>query len=312
MTAVLSKSFAEASSGEARCLRSSVANTDESIVEMTTVASPEIDHSGLSHVGSVREDNQDSIRLSENYSTAERGLLYALADGMGGYSHGGIASATAIETFFETFYGSPSKDIPRDLKRSVDAANLGVFQASQRLGAIRMGTTLTAVNIYGQHLYLTHIGDSRAYLIRDQRATLLTADHTTVGELVRAKIISPDKVRTHAQRSVLTKGLGLKLFVQADITQHLLRNDDRLILCSDGVWSMIQDDEFAEMTVDSKDTQTLSQNLIDLALDRQSDDNVSVIAIHLQRLAPVTGHEARRGWSLPDLIRKRVYGHTNE
>jgi len=279
---------------------------------MTTVAAPEIDHSGLSHVGSVREDNQDSIRLSENHAAVERGLLYAIADGMGGYSHGGIASATAIETFYATFYGSPSRDIPRDLKRSVDAANLGVFQASQRLGAVRMGTTLTAVNIRGQHLHVTHIGDSRAYLIRDRRATLLTVDHTTVGEMVRAKIISPDKVRTHSQRSVLTKGLGLKLFVQADITQHLLRDDDRLILCSDGVWAMIQDDEFAAMSADSKDTQTLSQNLIDLALDRQSDDNVSVIAIHLQRLAPAAERESRRGWSLPNIIRKRVYGHTNE
>ena len=178
--------------------------------------------------------------------------------------------------------------------------------------AVRMGTTLTAVNIRGHHLYVTHIGDSRAYLIRDRRATLLTVDHTTVGEMVRAKIISPDKVRTHSQRSVLTKGLGLKLFVQADITQHLLRDDDRLILCSDGVWAMIQDDEFAAMSADSKDTQTLSQNLIDLALDRQSDDNVSVIAIHLQRLAPAAERESRRGWSLPNIIRKRVYGHTNE
>jgi serine/threonine protein phosphatase PrpC len=279
---------------------------------MTVSASPEIDHSGLSHVGIVREDNQDSIRLSETTSTAERGLLYAIADGMGGYSHGGVASQTALAAFYETFYESESKDIRRDLKRSVDAANLGVFQASQRLGAVRMGTTLTAVNILGQHLTLTHVGDSRAYLIRDKRATLLSADHTTVGEMVRARIISADKVRTHAQRSVLTKGLGLKLFVQADITQHSLQDDDRLILCSDGVWSMIQDDEFAKLAADSRDAQTLSQNLIDLAIDRESDDNVSVIAIHLQRLASTPEREVRRGWSWPNLLRKRVYDQPNE
>src|SRR5512147_764606 len=104
---------------------------------MTTAssqASPEIEYSGLSHIGSVREDNQDAIRLSGETLTADR-RLFAIADGMGGYSHGGIASQVALETFFETFYGDTASAVPRRLRRSVDAANLGVYQMAQRLGA---------------------------------------------------------------------------------------------------------------------------------------------------------------------------------
>src|SRR5258707_8714271 len=104
-----------------------------------------------------------------------------------------------------------------------------------------MGTTLTAAYVYGDVLYLAHVGDSRAYLIRDGRSICLTSDHTTVGDMVRSNLISSDKIRTHAQRSILTKSVGTALFVQPDIIQQRLREGDRLVLCSDGVWSVIED-----------------------------------------------------------------------
>jgi PPM family protein phosphatase len=267
----------------------------------------EIECSGLSHIGSVREDNQDAIRLSGDTPAADR-RLFAIADGMGGYSHGGIASQTALETFFETFYGDTAPVVPRRMRRSVEAANLGVFQMAQRLGAVRMGTTLTAVTIVGQQLHVAHVGDSRAYLIRDRRAQLITNDHTHVGDMVRMKVIPPDKVRTHAQRSILTKGLGLSLFVQPDITQLELQDGDRLVLCSDGVWSVVEDHEFALLATSAASMNDFSQTVIDLALDRQSDDNLSVVAVHLHRLGPVeTPAESRRSWNLLSPIRRRVW-----
>ena len=277
---------------------------------MTTApsqASPEIECSGLSHIGSVREDNQDAIRLSGETPAADR-RLFALADGMGGYSHGGIASQVALETFFETFYGDTTAGVPRRLRRSVDAANLGVYQMAQRLGAVRMGTTLTAATVVGQQLHVAHVGDSRAYLIRDQRAQCLTNDHTHVGDMVRMKVIPPDRVRTHAQRSILTKGLGLTLFVQPDITQVALQEGDRLILCSDGVWSVVEDQEFAQLAASAAHMTDLSQKLIDLSLDRQSDDNLSVVAIQLHHLDPAeTAAEPRRSWNPFAPLRRRVW-----
>lgn len=274
---------------------------------MTTASTHDIECSGLSHIGIVREDNQDAIRLSGDHPAADD-YLFAIADGMGGYSHGGIASQVALETFFETFYGDPAAVVPRRLKRSVDSANLGVYQAAQRLGAVRMGTTLTAVTVAGRQLHLAHVGDSRAYLIRDHHAQCLTNDHTRVGEMVRMKVIPPDKVRTHAQRSILTKGLGLALFIQPDITQVALHDGDRLILCSDGVWSVIEDHEFAQLSALAKDTADLSQRLIDLALDRQSDDNLSSVAIHVRHLGQAEAEPAqRRSRNLFLPLRRRVW-----
>jgi PPM family protein phosphatase len=274
---------------------------------MTTAPLQEIECSGLSHIGSVREDNQDAIRLSGETPSADR-RLFALADGMGGYSHGGLASQTALETFFETFYGDQAPAVSRRMRRSVDAANLGVYQLAQRLGAVRMGTTLTAVTVVGQQLHVAHIGDSRAYLIRDNRAQCITNDHTHVGDMVRMKVIPPDKVRTHAQRSILTKGLGLTLFVQPDITQVTVQESDRLVLCSDGVWSVIEDQEFAQVTASASDMHNLSETLVNLALERQSDDNLSVVAIHLQQIGSAeVPADQRRSWHVFAPLRRRVW-----
>jgi serine/threonine protein phosphatase PrpC len=258
---------------------------------------PEIESSGLSVVGPVREDNQDSIHLPDYGQAAASGLLFAVADGMGGYAHGGIASLLAIESLSNTLIAHNGSPIPRALQRSVEAANLKVYQKAQQLGAGRMGTTLTATYVLGEMLHLAHVGDSRAYLIRDRRATCLTADHTTVGDMVRAKILSPDKIRTHAQRSVLNKALGIGLFVQPDITQTKLREDDRLVLCSDGVWSVIEDDDFARIAVEKTSVNLISQNLIDLALQNKTDDNASVVVFHLKKLTPDftnTVHESQQ------------------
>ncbi len=255
----------------------------------------------MSHTGPVRDDNQDSIRLPEGELSAERVWLYAVADGMGGYAHGRVASTLALEKLFAVFYKETGTPIPQALRRGIESANLGVFQRAQQLSAGRMGTTLTAACLRGHTLHLAHVGDSRAYLVRDHRATCLTSDHTTVGDLVRMKVLSPDKVRTHAQRSVLTKGVGLTLFVQPDITKHTLKEGDRLILCSDGVWSMIQDHEFAELAAKTRGAREFSQSLVDLALERETDDNASVITIHIHSLSAAPAEEERRGksWGLP-------------
>ena len=262
---------------------------------------PDIEGHGLSITGPVREENQDSIRLPDRSQPAGDGLLYAIADGMGGYSHGGIASLLTLEAFSSTL-GVQNGSIPKTLRRGVENANLAVFQKAQRLGVGRMGSTITAAYVLGNLLFLAHVGDSRAYLIRGGRAVCLTADHTTVGDMVRAKLISANKVRTHAQRSVLTKAIGISLFVQPDITQHRLQSGDRLVLCSDGVWSVIEDEEFAHITTASS-VEVASDSLIKLALERETDDNASVIVFHLRRLVSASSSNQltskdRRWWQI--------------
>jgi protein phosphatase len=247
---------------------------------------PIIESSGLSDIGLVREDNQDSIHLPDGSHSPEMGLLYAVADGMGGYTHGAVASALAIQKLAETLYDGNGRPNPKYLRRGVESANLSIYKTAERLGAGRMGTTLTAAYIFDDALHLVHVGDSRAYLIRDRQATCLTTDHTTVGDLVRTRLITADKVRTHSQRSILTKSVGIGMFIKPDISRHKLKEEDYLILCSDGVWSVIQDEEFAQSVMESKGVDQVSKNLVKLALDRKTDDNVSVVTIHIRELSP--------------------------
>ena len=260
---------------------------------MTSTTLSEIEASGLSEVGHVREENQDAIRLAEPHRSGSDGLLYALADGMGGYAHGGVASSLALQTFFETFYDERTPMASKRLRRGIESANLAVYQAAQRMGVGRMGTTLTGLALFGNMLHIAHVGDSRAYLIRDGRTTCLTNDHTMVGDLVRMKVLSPDKVRTHAQRSVLNKALGLALFVHPEITELPLRANDRLIVCSDGIWAAIEDQEFGQVAMAARSPQELCRELVDLALARESDDNVSAIALHIRHIATAPLEKAR-------------------
>jgi protein phosphatase len=272
----------------------------------SSAASPILFH-GQTHAGLVRDDNQDAIRTSHNDDerTITHGHLYGIADGMGGYDHGGVASELALQMLFNTFYAGKPRQSAQNLRNGIRDANLGVYQAAQRIGT-RMGTTLTAINLAGNRAHVAHVGDSRAYLIRDGKATCLTNDHTPVGDLVRSRILGPEKVRTHAMRSKLNKSLGIELFVQPDISQVELRQGDVLILCTDGVWAVVQDDEFAQLVVKASDIAEASQNLIDLALERESDDNVSALAISIKALTvEATASAPERGWRLP-FFRNRV------
>ncbi len=246
---------------------------------------PEVESSGFSVAGLVRQDNQDAIHLHDMRFAPERGQLFAIADGMGGYSLGGIASKLALDSLINALF---SKDYPSpdSIKSGIENANLQVFNTAAQRGVGRMGTTITAAFLLGDTLHIGHVGDSRAYLIRKGSATCLTIDHTAVGEMVRAKLISPGKIRTHANRSVLTRAVGTGLFVKPDISKHKLQEGDRIILCSDGVWSVIEDDEFAEVA-NKIPAEHISKALVEMALQRESDDNASVVAFQINKILRV-------------------------
>jgi len=248
-----------------------------------------IECSALSEIGPVRQDNQDAVYLPSQTQSEDLRHLFAVADGMGGYSHGGLASSLALQVLTTELLNAASIN-PKSIRQSIENANLGVYKTAQKLGVGRMGTTLTAACIVGEMAYLAHVGDSRAYLIRNERVTCLTADHTTVGDLVRAKLISADKIRTHAQRSILTKAVGLGLFIQPDITNFRLQEGDRIILCSDGLWSLIQDHEFASIGRNSSPQET-SRCLVDIALNRETDDNASVVVFDIRKFSKIASRE---------------------
>jgi protein phosphatase len=258
---------------------------------------PGIEAHGLTDTGPVRQDNQDAIRFChpDDGLAARHGHLYGIADGMGGFSHGGIASALALEVLFKTFYAH--QGTPRErLRQSVQDANLGIYQMAARMGAGRMGTTLTAVHLAGHTLHVAHVGDSRAYLVRDGVATLLTQDHTRVGELVRLRLLSPDKVRSHQQRSVLDKCLGLELFVQPDIFAVPVRPGDRIVLCTDGVWGFVEDQDLADLAAGHSTLEGFNQAVLDAAMLRGSDDNLSLLSLHFRSLTGAPEPSPVKSW----------------
>jgi protein phosphatase len=266
---------------------------------------------GVSETGNVREENQDAIYYSDASDTSEKqtGFLFGIADGMGGFANGSIASKAALETLFETYEEIGKSVTKQKMKVAIQNANLRVYQEARRLAAGRMGTTLTCVHISGSEMMIGHVGDTRAYLVRNNTIQCLTNDHTRVAELIRMNLLPPEKARTHSQRSVLDRCLGIGLFVQPDIFTVKAFEDDIILLCSDGVWAVIEDDELLRMTLEVQNISQLPRVIIDKALELQSDDNVSCMAIHLQKLGSSAkkhaGEEVKSIFSkLFDVVRK--------
>lgn len=259
-----------------------------------------IESGGTSHAGYFRADNQDSIRLAGAVDEPRTGWICALADGMGGYEHGKTASLLAVNAVYQAFaepQPQKARGMANLLMLGVQAAHQAVLREASRLGAARMGTTLTAAALDGRRLHLAHVGDSRAYLVRGGEIRCLTSDHTVVGDLLRMKVIAESQVRGHDQRSTLTRAVGIQPEVQPELIEVELQEDDRLIFCSDGTWAVIEDEELAGLAASTSTMETVSQRIVQLALERDTDDNTSAIAVRFRKLPdkqPVFWRLARR------------------
>jgi protein phosphatase len=191
-----------------------------------------------SHRGRLRENNEDSV-YPENSGRTDGRLVVAVADGMGGHVGGEVASRLAIEAI------AAETDTP--LGARIAAANHMILEEVQANPELRgMGTTLTATELSETgRLVIAHVGDSRAYLLRSGILEQLTNDHTVVAEYVRAGSIRPEEAATHPQRSMLTRALGLYPDLDVDIIETRTRRGDRLMVCSDGLTSMVDHQRIA-------------------------------------------------------------------
>jgi len=218
-------------------------------------------------VGLVREGNEDSY-LTE-------GPLFAVADGMGGHRGGEVASQLAVETLEKLF-----KEGAGDLPDQVQEANRVVFERSVLDRKVAgMGTTLTAALVEGDRVRLAHVGDSRAYLLRDGTLRLLTEDHTLVHRMVSEGEISKEEAETHPQRSVLTRALGVDTVVDVDDDSLQVRPGDRLLLCTDGLTSMVSEDEIEDVLRTVPDPREAAQRLVRMANEAGGVDNTTVVIL---------------------------------
>ncbi len=231
--------------------------------------------------GPVREQNEDAVLISEPdpKMLETNGLLLAVADGMGGYQRGEVASRIAVETLKEVYYESPigENEIPDRLKRAFRTANERIFEDGSAEGQQNMmGTTLVAAVVKNNDLTLANVGDSRGYLIRANQANQITQDHSLVAEQVAAGAMTADEARESQHRNIITRALGHRNRVDVDIFEMRLLSDDRLVLTSDGMHDYVTDDDLARIPL-AKSADEAARELITMAIENQTNDNVSVL-----------------------------------
>ncbi len=241
----------------------------------------------------------------------QKGRLYAVADGMGGHAAGEVASRQAISTLFKKYYASPAIGIIERMKEAIKAANAEVHaQASLDRAKAGMGATLVAAVLQSDDLYVANVGDSRAYLVREQSIEQVTRDHSWVNEQVQAGIITAQEAREHLYRNIITRSLGTKLDVDIDFFQRKVRPGDVLVLCCDGLSNEIEDDEIARI-VSANSAQESAQALIDLANQRGGPDNTTTIVVRIgeviKRPLPALPLAVGGGLAVVILIAAAVY-----
>jgi PPM family protein phosphatase len=217
-------------------------------------------------VGRVREGNEDSYMVHEP--------LFAVADGMGGHQGGEVASKLALDTLKQVAGGE------RALIQAMQDANRAVFdRAGQDPGLAGMGTTLTAFLVEGDAIRLAHVGDSRAYLLRDGKLQRITKDHTVVERLVEEGRLTPQEAEIHPQRSILTRAIGVEGDVQVDQGTIEVRPGDRLLLCSDGLTGMVGEEEITRILTERSDPQAAADALIEAANEAGGQDNITAVVL---------------------------------
>ncbi len=244
-------------------------------------------------VGKVRDHNEDGYLVDDGLG------LVAVADGMGGHRGGEVASATAIEALHASFTQHGG------LRDAVVAANDAVLDRADGDEALRgMGTTLTA-GVLGDDgtLLIGHVGDSRAYLLRDGELTRITTDHSLVEELVAAGELTEEEAERDPRRSMITRALGLDSDLVVDLHPVILVPGDRVMFCSDGLTNMVSGREIADLLTKEGGAATAAQRLVDAANDAGGVDNITVLVLDATGDLPadVVEPRKRRG-----IFRRRV------
>jgi PPM family protein phosphatase len=245
-----------------------------------------IEVASLTDVGRQRANNEDSFLYWEPASDQEfqrKGSLAVVADGMGGYEGGQEASRLAVETVRRIYDRDFGADPQQTLVVGLETAHRDIQgYADEHIQFQGMGTTCTALAIVGRYLYFAHIGDSRLYLIRTQTISRLTRDHSYVGRLVENGIVRSEDAESHPQRHILTAALGSgrEVFPDTPARPILLEKGDTLVLCTDGLWSLIGEHELAT-AIRSGTPAESCQTLVRLALGRGGPDNITVLVLRI-------------------------------
>jgi protein phosphatase len=249
-------------------------------------------YAGLTNTGMIRDHNEDAYKLpldADAGTLASKGHLYVLADGMGGHQKGEVASEVTIETVNSEYYttvtplegSDPVEAIIEALSNAIGKANNRVLNATE--GG---GTTVVAAVLYKDSLVAMNVGDSRAYLLRDNELRQLSKDHSLVRRLVEMGKITAEEALTHPRRNVLYQALGQGSDVDIHISSEKLQAGDVVILCSDGLWGEVTEPEIKDVIQNVASPVKAATQLIDMANESGGPDNITAIIIQVSSETP--------------------------
>src|SRR5881409_2757088 len=249
-------------------------------------------------LGRTRDHNEDRFLVADltrktasllpdvrQHDIGPRGTLLVVADGMGGAAAGELASQMATETIYQHLtkaWSAEEEATPQRfayrLKEAVEVANASIHAHVKAHPEVRgMGTTTTAAGVLGDHLYLTQVGDSRAYLVRNGEAHQLTKDQSLMQRLVEAGELTEEEAAQSERRNIILQALGPDPKVKVDLTHQQLRRGDILVLCSDGLSGQVKKEEIARIVTSASDLASATDKLIALANERGGPDNITVV-----------------------------------
>lgn len=235
----------------------------------------------ITDVGIKRQLNEDSVCVKEG----QIGLLpnfFVVADGMGGHKAGDRASKETVEIMLDSIVKSREKEPKKILLKAVEMANLKVFREARDSDELEgMGTTVVAATIENGKLIAMNVGDSRLYLISRDEIRQVTIDHSLVEELVRKGVITRDRARNHPKKNIITRAVGVSATVEPDFFEVELKAGDVILMCSDGLSNMLEDEELRRIASCEGTLEEKARLLVDKANGNGGKDNISVILVEI-------------------------------
>lgn len=233
----------------------------------------------ITNIGRKRRTNQDFVYTSEQ-SVGSLPNLFLVADGMGGHKAGDYASKMTVETIVEKAAASAETEPERVLAEAISAANTLVYEQAGSAPELEgMGTTVVAATCDGMRLHVANVGDSRLYVANGREVVQITKDHSWVEEMVRRGGIPRAEARNHENKNIITRAVGADENVRADFFTVDLKEGDLVLMCTDGLTNMLDDEEIRMILAGSRDIVEQAEGLVRAANERGGSDNISVVLI---------------------------------